>query len=240
MLSLLYIETVMKTIGLIGWMSWESSLEYYRIINEATKSTCWGLHSAQSLMYSVDFAEIELLQHQNKWKELSQIMRDAAIRLEKGGADVILICTNTMHKLFPDVEKSVQIPLLHIVDTTAKKIQEKEYKKVGLLGTKFTMEEDFYKWRLVENYWLDVIIPDLGDRDVVHKVIYDELCLGIITSESKKEYQRIIKNLVDQWAEAIILGCTEIPLLVHQEDVNVPLFDTTRIHAEAAVKWALQ
>ena len=230
----------MKTIGLIGGMSWESSLEYYRIINEVTKEKQGGLHSAQSLMYSVDFAEIETLQHQNKREELAQIMIDSALRLEKGGADIVVICTNTMHKLFPNAEKSVNIPVLHIADATAKKIVKNHYKKVWLLGTKFTMEEDFYKGRLVDDYDLEVVIPNENDRNIVHRIIYDELCLGIIHPDSKKEYQRIIKNLSNQWAEAIILGCTEIPLLIHQEDVEIPLFDTTKIHAEAAVERALQ
>ncbi len=229
----------MKTIGLIGGMSWESSLEYYRIINETIKGRLGGLHSAKSLMYSVDFAEIEALQHQDRWDEAAQAMVAAARRLERGGADLIVLCTNTMHKSADQIEANVQIPLLHIADATAHKIQEAGLRRIGLLGTRFTMEHDFYKGRLVDRFGLDVMIPEPADRQVVHEIIYDELCLGMIKPESRQEYVRIIQNLVRTGAEGIILGCTEIELLVHAADSPVLLFPTTRIHAEAAVEYAL-
>ena len=231
---------IMKTIGLIGGMSWESSLEYYRIINEQIKEKLGGLHSAKSLMYSVDFEEIEKLQHQGNWKEATKLMIDAAKRLEKGGADFVVICTNTMNKMADDVQNNIKIPLLHIADATAEKIKSKGLKKIGLLGTKFTMEEDFYKGRLIKKYGLDVLIPDAKERQIVHDVIYHELCLGKINQSSKDQFIKIIKNLVDNGAEAVILGCTEIPLLVQQKDVKVLLFDTTRIHAEGAVEYSLK
>jgi aspartate racemase len=229
----------MKTIGLIGGMSWESSLEYYRIVNEQVKQKLGGLHSAQCLMYSVDFFEIEAMQHQGNWKEATKQMIDAAKRLEKGGADFVIICTNTMHKTADDVAASIGIPLLHIADATAEKIQPFGYRKVGLLGTRFTMEEDFYKGRLKDKYGLDILIPDERDRKIVHDIIYKELCLGKINSLSKEQYIRIISQLVSKGAEAVILGCTEITLLVQQKDVKIPLFDTTRIHAEAAVEFSI-
>ncbi|MBU8891722.1 MAG: aspartate/glutamate racemase family protein [Bacteroidales bacterium] len=225
----------MKTIGLIGGMSWESSLEYYRIINEKVKKELGGLHSAQSVMYSVDFEHIKILQHEGKWDELTTIMVDAAKNLEKAGAEILVICTNTMHKMADDVQSNIKLPLLHIADATAKSIKEKHLKKLGLLGTKFTMEQEFYKGRLSEKHGLDVVIPNDEDREIVHKIIYNELCLGNIKDSSKNEYIRIIENLVQNGAEGIILGCTEIPLLVKQADVSVPVFDTTTIHAESAV-----
>lgn len=230
----------MKTIGLIGGMSWESSLEYYRIINEQVKEKIGGLHSAKSLMYSLDFDEIEKLQHQGKWDKLTSVMIKAAQDLEKGGADFVLICTNTMHKMADDVQDNINIPLLHLVDTTADKIKQNKLKKVGLLGTKFTMEEDFYKGRLMNKYGLDVIIPNEKDRKIIHQVIYQELCLGNIKKSSKDRYIEIINKLIESGAEAVILGCTEIPLLIQQEDVKVPLYDTTTIHAEAAVEYSLK
>jgi aspartate racemase len=229
----------MKTIGMIGGMSWESSLEYYRIINETVKSRLGGLHSARSLMFSVEFAEIETLQHEGRWQEAAKIMVDAARSLEKGGADFIIICTNTMHKLAPDVQANVNIPLLHIADATAEAVKRQGIRRVGLLGTRFTMEEDFYKGRLIEKHGLDVLIPSEAERVVVHRVIYDELCRGVIESESRRQYQVIIENLVSQGAQGIILGCTEIGLLVKPQDCAAPLFDTTRLHAEAAVDYAL-
>jgi aspartate racemase len=229
----------MKTIGMIGGMSWESSLEYYRIINETVKSRLGGLHSARSLMYSVEFAEVEALQHEGRWQEAAKIMVDAALSLEKGGADFIIICTNTMHKLAPDIQLKVRIPLLHIADATAEAVRCQGIRRVGLLGTRFTMEEDFYKGRLIEKHGLDVLIPSEVERAVVHRVIYDELCLGVIEPESRRQYQRIIENLASQGAQGIILGCTEIGLLVKSQDCAVPLFDTTRLHAEAAVDYAL-
>jgi aspartate racemase len=230
----------MKTIGLIGGMSWESSLEYYRIINEKVKKELGGLHSAQSLMYSVDFEIIKILQHEGKWDELTTIMIDAAKRLEKGGAEMIVICTNTMHKMANEVQESINLPLIHIADTTAQSIKDLNLKKVGLLGTKFTMEQDFYKGRLTEKHGLDVIIPNDEDRELVHKIIYNELCLGNVKDSSKKEYIRIIESMVKNGAEGVILGCTEIPLLIKKEDVSIPIFDTTTIHAEHAVLQAIK
>jgi len=229
----------MKTIGLIGGMSWESSLEYYRILNETVKERLGGLHSAKAMMYSVDFEEIEKLQHKGDWKKLTEIMIDAAQRVEKGGADLLVICTNTMHKMADDVQKNISIPLLHIADATAGAVKKKGLKKTALLGTKFTMEGDFYKKRLKEKYTIETIIPDDGERQEIHDVLYNELCLGIIKQTSKERYLEIINNLVSRGAEGIILGCTEIPMLIKQEDVEVPVFDTTEIHAKAAVEFAI-
>ncbi len=230
----------MKTIGLIGGMSWESSLEYYRIINETVKEKLGKLHSAKSLMFSVDFDEIQHLQHIGDWNTLTKIMVDAADRLEKGGADFIVICTNTMHRMVNDIEKNVKIPVIHIADATAKKIKEGKIKKVGLLGTKFTMEQDFYKGRLATNHGIDVIIPNDDERNTVHSIIYNELCQGQIKQLSKEQYIKIIEKLKSNGAEGVILGCTEIPLLIKQEDVSIPIFDTTKIHAEMAVDYALR
>ena len=230
----------MKTIGLIGGMSWESSLEYYRIINEQVKEKLGGLHSAKSLRSSLDFDLNEKLPQQEKWDELTSIMIKATQDLEKGGADFVLICTNTMHKMAEDIQDNINIPLLHIADTTAERIKEKSLKKVGLLGTNFTMEKDFYKGRLTNKHGLEVIVPKKEDRQIIHQIIYQELCLGEIKSSSRDQYVKILNKLVDSGAEAVILGCTEIPLLVHQEDVNIPLFDTTNIHAETAVEYALK
>lgn len=229
----------MKTIGLIGGMSWESSIEYYRILNEAVRDRLGGLHSAKSLMYSVDFAEIEALQRQGRWDEAASVMIDAARRLEKGGADFVVICTNTMHKLVDAVQETIAIPILHIADATAERIRANGLKRIGLLGTRFTMEEGFYKGRLMERHHLVVLVPDATDRAVVHRVIYEELVVGEIKSASKAEFRRIIQTLVQRGAEGIILGCTEIGLLVKEEDSPVPLFDTTRLHALAAVDYAV-
>jgi aspartate racemase len=229
----------MKTIGMIGGMSWESSIEYYRIVNEEIKKALGELHSAKSVMVSVDFAEIEMMQREGRWAEATQAMIDAACHVEAGGADFLIICTNTMHKMADEVQKSIGIPLLHIADATGEVVKAQGLRKVGLLGTKFTMEEDFYRGRLVQKHGLSVIIPDAADREIIHKVIYGELVLGRINPASKAEYVRIIENLVKQGAEGIILGCTEIGLLVKDTDSRVPLFDTTRIHALAAVKYAL-
>lgn len=230
----------MKTIGLIGGMSWASSTEYYRIINETVRDRLGGLHSAKSIMVSVDFAEIETLQHEGRWNETAKILTAAAQNVERGGGDFVVICTNTMHKVADDVQAHIQIPLLHIADATAERIKAQGLNKVGLLGTRFTMEESFYKDRLIERHGLEVLIPGESDRDMVHRVIYDELCLGEIKGSSKESYVRIMDHLVDEGAEGIILGCTEISLLVGQEDSSVPLFDTTQIHAEAAVDYALE
>lgn len=229
----------MKTIGLIGGMSWESSLEYYRIINEKVKHELGGLHSAKCIMYSVDFEEIQHLQHQGRWDELTQIMINAAQRLERAGAEMVVICTNTMHKMANEVEANITLPLVHIADTTAEAIKEKGLKKVALLGTRFTMEQDFYKGRLTDKHQLGVVVPNNDDMNLVHKIIYQELCLGNIKDASRKEYLRIIEALIQQGAEGIILGCTEIPLLIKQADVAVPVFDTTTIHAETAVMKAI-
>lgn len=230
----------MKTIGLIGGMSWESSAEYYRLINQQVKARLGGLHSAKILMFSLDFAEIEKLQSQGKWDQAGEILIDAAQRLEKGGADFLLLCTNTMHKLAGDIQKNISIPLLHIADATGLEIKKTTIKKIGLLGTKFTMEQDFYKGRLRDKFGFEVLIPDAADRQMVHDVIYHELCLGIIQPHSKEKYKKIIHNLVNRGVEGVILGCTEISLLINQKDSLVPLFDTTKIHAAAAVDKALQ
>jgi aspartate racemase len=230
----------MKTIGMIGGMSWESSVEYYRIINEAVKEQLGDLHSAKSLMVSVDFAEIEVLQREGRWEEATRAMIAAARSVEAGGAEFLIICTNTMHKMADEVQRSIGIPLLHIADATAETVKARGLHRIGLLGTRFTMEEDFYRGRLEQKHGLEVLIPAPGDRDIVHRVIYDELVLGRIEPASKAEYLRIIASLAKAGAEGIILGCTEIGLLVSQADSRLPLFDTTRIHALAAVQFALQ
>lgn len=229
----------MKTIGLIGGMSWESSIEYYRILNETVKEKLGGLHSAKCVLYSVDFAEIEVLQHQGRWEEAGQQLSTVAQNLEKAGADFVLICTNTMHKLADEIQANLNIPLLHITDATAQEIGKLGIKKVGLLGTRFTMEEDFYKGRLRDKHGYTIIIPEADERETIHRVIYDELVLGVIRPESKGKYLQIVDWLVQAGAEGIIMGCTEIGLLIQQEDSHVPLFDTTRIHAEAAVEYAI-
>lgn len=229
----------MKTIGLIGGMSWESSAEYYRLINEEVRNRLGSTHSAKSLMWSMDFAEIETLQHEGNWQALSEKMCQAAVSLERGGADFIVICTNTMHKLAEQVQACLNIPLLHIADATAKEITSKKIKKVGLLGTEFTMKQDFYKGRLADKFGLEVFIPNDEDCQIVHRIIYQELVAGVIRDESRQQYRQIIQKLVDAGAEAIILGCTEIMLLVSPADSAVPVFDTTEIHAQAAVNMAL-
>jgi len=229
----------MKTIGLIGGMSWESSSEYYRIINQTTKAKLGGFHSAKSIMVSVDFAEIEILQQQGKWAEAAQIIVRAAKNLENGEADFIVLCTNTMHKAADDIQANVKIPFLHIADATGRRVKDAGIHNVGLLGTRFTMEEEFYKGRLAQKYGLTVLIPDAQERELVHRVIYDELVVGEIRQHSKEQYIQVIERMVRQGAEGVILGCTEIGLLIQQPDSQVPLFDTTRIHAEAAVEYAL-
>lgn len=229
----------MKVIGLIGGMSWESSAEYYRIINEAARQRLGGVHSAESLMVSVDFGEIERLQHAGDWPALAERMIDAARRLERGGADFLVLCTNTMHRLAGEVAASVAIPLLHIADPTAATIRAAGHRRVGLLGTAFTMEQDFYKGRLAGAFGLDVLVPDAADRAVVHRVIYEELVAGQVLASSREAYRAVMARLVERGAEAIILGCTEIMLLVGPEDSAVPLYDTTTLHALAAVDLAL-
>lgn len=229
----------MKTIGLIGGMSWESSILYYQWINEAVKERLGGHHSAKTFMFSVDFEEIKTFQHAGKWEEAASILVDAAKKLELGGADCIVICTNTMHKVAEKVQESTKLPLLHIADATGKQIVQQGIKKVGLLATAFTMEEEFYKGRLKKKYGLDILVPDKNDRKVVHEIIYNELCLGKIQDSSRSTYIGIINRLISNGAEAIILGCTEITLLISQKDCKVPVFDTTRIHATAAVDFAV-
>ena len=230
----------MKTIGLIGGMSWESSIEYYRIINETAKRKLGGLHSAKSLMVSLDFAEIEILQHEDRWEEAGEILAKCAQDLERGGADFIVLCTNTMHKLTGQITARVNIPFLHIADATAEKIVAAGMKKIGLLGTRFTMEHDFYKGRLIQNFGLEVAIPSEADRQIIHRVIFDELVKGKILETSRAEFKRIMASLAARGAEGIILGCTEIELLVEREDSRVPLFATASIHAVAAVEYALK
>ena len=230
----------MKTIGMIGGMSWESSLEYYRIINETVKARLGGLHSAKSLLFSFDFEEIEALQMAGDWAQATELMVQAARQLERGGADFVIICTNTMHKMANDVQAAITIPLLHIADATADAIKAQGLSQIGLLGTNFTMEEDFYKGRLEQKFGLEVLVPARPERQVVHDIIYDELCLGITKADSRARYRQIMAGLAAAGAEGIILGCTEIGLLVNQEDSPVPLFDTTVIHAETAVTYALK
>jgi aspartate racemase len=226
-------------IGLIGGMSWESSAEYYRIINREVRNRLGGVHSARILMWSVDFGEIEHLQHQGDWDELTRRMIDAAIRLERGGADFVLLCTNTMHRVADELAAAIHIPLLHIADPTAEKIRAAGFRKVGLLGTAFTMEQEFYKGRLEKLFGLEVLVPEADDRRVVHDIIYRELVAGEVRPESRMAYRGIIARLVARGAQAIILGCTEIMLLVSEADSTVPLFDTTTLHALAAVDRAL-
>jgi aspartate racemase len=227
-------------IGLIGGMSWESSAEYYRIINREMQKRLGGVHSARSLMWSVDFAEIESLQHRGDWDLLTEQMIDAAKRLERGGADFVVLCTNTMHRMADAVAASINIPLLHIADPTGEKIRAAGFKRVGLLGTAFTMEQDFYKQRLKELFGLEVIVPVAQDRRIVHEIIYNELVTGKVLPKSRTLYREIIARLIGEGAQAIILGCTEIMLLVSGQDSAVPLFDTTTIHAVAAVDRALR
>ena len=226
-------------IGLIGGMSWESSAEYYRIINREVQKRLGGVHCARSLMWSVDFGEIESLQHLGDWDKLTEQMIDAAIRLERGGADFVLMCTNTMHRMAGAVSEAINVPLLHIADPTGEKIRAAGFGRVGLLGTAFTMEQDFYKARLKQLFDLEVIVPKAEDRRIVHEIIYKELVAGKVFPKSQNLYREIIARLVAEGAQAIILGCTEIMLLVSDEDSAVPLFDTTTIHAIAAVDRAL-
>jgi len=229
----------MKTIGMIGGMSWESTLSYYKAINEGVKAALGGLNSAQICLYSVNFEPIEKLQHEGKWDETAQLLAQAAKSVEAGGADFLLICTNTMHKVAPEIEAQISIPILHIADATAKQLQQDGIKRVGLLGTRFTMEQVFYKGRLQQQFGIDVLIPDAEQRQQVHRVIYEELCMGTIRPESRAQYVEIVEDLHRRGAQAVILGCTEIALLIQQHDTDVPLYDTTKIHAEQAVQLAL-
>lgn len=229
----------MKVIGLIGGMSWESSVEYYRIINEEVKRRLGGLHSARCLLYSVDFEEIERYQSEGDWKKAGQTLGDVAHSLEKAGADFIVICTNTMHKVIGDIQEKITIPILHIADATAYQIKEQGISSVGLLGTRYTMEQDFYKLRL-ESKGIKVIIPNDNEREIVNKVIYEELCLGKVQQTSRDYYRKVIQGLIETGAKAIVLGCTEIGLLIKQEDSDVPLFDTTYIHALEAANMSIK
>ena len=229
----------MKTIGLIGGMSWESSAKYYQLINQEVKKQLGGLHSAKCILYSVDFAETQRHQAAGEWERAGQLLGDAALSLEKAGADFIIICTNTMHKVIEYVEEKISIPILHIADATANEILKSDIRSIGLLGTTYTMEQDFYKSR-IESNGIKVLVPNSEDRQVINKVIFEELCLGEILPSSRADYKKIIEQLVEDGAEGIILGCTEIGLLVKQQDSQVPLFDTTVIHALEAVKRALE
>ena len=229
----------MKTIGLIGGMSWESSLEYYRILNECVRDRLGGWHSARCIMLSVDFAAIEAMQEAGAWDEMGRQLADEAQALERAGAGCVVLCTNTMHKVAPAIQEAVTIPLLHIADACAQKVRAGGLERVGLLGTRFTMEQDFYTARLHEKFGLQVLLPDPQERIEIHRVIFDELVLGKILPESRLRYQQIIARLADQGAQGVILGCTEIGLLVNPSDSSIPLFDTTRLHAEAALEWAL-
>ncbi|ODM29673.1 racemase [Marinobacter adhaerens] len=228
----------MKTIGLLGGMSWESTQTYYRLLNEGVKTRLGGLHSAKIVLYSVDFADIEALQHKGEWGATARILSDAALSLEKAGADFLVIGTNTMHKVAPEIEQVLRIPLLHIADATAKVLARDGISRVGLLGTRFTMEQAFYRERL-ENAGIDVVIPDEPQRHLIHRVIYEELCLGQIVADSRRAYLEVVDSLAERGAEAVILGCTEIGLLIRQVDTPVPLYDTTGIHAAQAVELAL-
>ena len=230
----------MKTIGLLGGMSWESTLDYYRAINEGIKNALGGLHSAKIAMYSVDFEPVKQLQQAGDWARTIRILSEAANNIEAAGADFLLICTNTMHKIAPEIEASIKIPLLHIADATADVIIKEGIKSVGLLGTAYTMEQAFYKGRLTNNHGLRVFVPGEQDRNIVHNIIYRELCLGKVKADSKAEYLRIIDALAAQGAEAVILGCTEIGMLVKQADTAIRLLDTTAIHAEKAVEYAMR
>lgn len=229
----------MKTIGLIGGMSWESTVSYYQIINETIKEQLGGLHSAKIILYSVDFAEIEKHQSKGEWDKVAVILADAAMRLEQAGADYIVICSNTVHKVVPYIQKEIKIPVIHIAETTAEELKKNNVKKAGLLGTKYTMTEDFLKER-IELSGIEVIIPDEKDIETVNDIIFDELCLGKIRDESRKEVVRIIDSLKAAGAEGVILGCTEIGLLISQEDASIPIYDTTQIHAYAVALKAIE
>ncbi|MFI0218681.1 aspartate/glutamate racemase family protein [Streptomyces lydicus] len=228
----------MRTIGLLGGMSWESTAEYYRLLNELTRERLGGLHSARCVLYSVDFAEIERLQAEGRWEQAAEVLAEAARALESAGVDMLLLCTNTMHKVADEVADAVSVPLLHLADTTAEAVRARGLRRVGLLGTAFTMEQDFYRGRL-ERHGLTVLVPDAAARGTVHRVIYEELCLGVVREESRTAYRAVIDDLVAAGAEGIVLGCTEIELLIGPEHSPVPVFPTTRLHAEAAVTRAL-
>lgn len=229
----------MKTIGLLGGMSWESTVPYYEIINRAVNQRLGGLHSAKLVLYSVDFHDIEQCQHAGRWDVTARMLAAAAIAVEGAGAELLVLCTNTMHKVAAQIERAVSIPLLHIADATAEEIKARRLERVGLLGTRFTMEQAFYRERLEQEHGLRVLVPDGEDRETIHRVIYEELCLGAVMDASRAHYHRIIDKLVDGGAQAIVLGCTEISMLVTPDEVAVPVFDTTEIHARKAAQWAL-
>ncbi len=228
----------MKTIGLLGGMSWESTESYYRAINQGVKQRLGGLHSAKIAMISVDFAEIEALQHRGDWDKTADILAQGALALQRAGADFMLICTNTMHKVVPQIQAQVDLPILHIADATAGVLLADGVSKTGLLGTRFTMEQDFYRERLISQ-GIDVVVPEESERQQIHRIIYDELCMGSINDDSRQQFLQIIERLQDRGCEAVILGCTEIALLVRPDDTQVPLYDTTAIHAQQAVDEAL-
>ena len=230
----------MKTIGLLGGMSWQSTVSYYQAINNGINQKCGGSHSAKVCMFSVDFDEIEKLQNFGDWPAMAGILTEAAKGIEKGGADFLLICTNTMHKVADDIQNNISIPILHIADATASQLKNDGVTKVGLLGTRFTMEQDFYKARLVEKFGIQVVVPDSDDQTIIHDVIYKELIQGVIIEDSRLQYLKVIDKLFEQGAQAVILGCTEIALLVQQSHTQVPLYDTTEIHAASAVESALK
>jgi aspartate racemase len=230
----------MRTIGLVGGMSWESTAIYYRLINETVRERLGVLHSAELVLYSVDFAQIDRMQRHGDWDGIARLLTDAAVAAEAAGADFLLLCANTAHKVAPQIEREIGIPLLHIADATARRILEAGHSTVGLLGTKFTMEEEFYRGRLVERHGIEVLIPDEGERETIHRVIFEELCAGEIRDASRAEHVKIIEGLAARGAEAVVLGCTEIPLLVGPDDSPIPIFDTTAIHARRAVDRALE
>jgi aspartate racemase len=229
----------MKTIGMIGGLSWESTANYYRDINSGVKARLGGLHSAKIVMNSVDFAEIEVLQHEGRWQEAGDILSRSAVSVEKGGADFLILCTNTMHKVSDQIQSAIHIPFMHIADATAEVLRKNNVKKVGLLGTRFTMEDTFYRGRLESEYQIEVETPDPAERDMIHRVIYEELCQGQISDSSRQNFLRVIDALSARGVQGVILGCTEIAMLVSADDTNVPLYDTARIHTEAAVAMAL-
>jgi len=229
----------MRTIGLLGGMSWESTTEYYRALNEGVRDALGGLHSARIALFSVDFEPLEQLQHAGDWDAIAERLREAALAVQSAGAGCLVLCTNTMHRVAPQIEQSLDIPLLHIADATAEVLKAKGVGRVGLLGTAFTMEQDFYRGRLSGHHGIDVVVPDHDQRQLVHRVIYEELCLGRITDDSRRAYLDIVDSLSRRGAEGVILGCTEIGMLIRQQDTTTPLFDTTALHARAAVEWAL-
>ncbi|MCA8864025.1 MULTISPECIES: aspartate/glutamate racemase family protein [unclassified Halomonas] len=229
----------MRVIGVLGGMSWESTQGYYRALNEGVKAALGGFHSAKIVLVSVDFAEIEALQQQGDWHAAGELLGNAAQSVERAGADCLLIATNTMHKVAPAIEQAITIPLLHIADTTAEQLTADGITRVGLLGTRFTMEQDFYIGRLEKQFGIEVVVPDQSERDTIHRVIFDELCQGRVEDVSRQRYLAIIDSLHAQGAQAVILGCTEIAMLVNQRNTTVPLYDTTALHAQRAVAWAL-